>query len=74
MFVKFQDLVENKSGKKIKVFQSDRGGEFIDRRLTNLFEFNGIFHQLSCPRTLEQNDIVERKHQDIVKTSLTMFF
>ncbi|KAL6348305.1 hypothetical protein AAG906_005604 [Vitis piasezkii] len=40
--------------KKIKVFHSDGGGEFINFKLSSHFLSTGIIHQVSCPYTPEQ--------------------
>ena len=73
-FLKFQKLVENQFERKIKIFQSDRGGEFTSNLFTNHLAQCGIAQQLSCPNTPEQNGVAERKHQHIVETGLTMIF
>ena len=48
-FLKFQALIENQFNTKIKVFQSDWGGEF--RYFSILFSNLGIVHRLSCSYT-----------------------
>ena len=68
--VQFKNQVENQLNTKIKIFQSDWGGEF--RSLGSFFTQHGIIHRLSCPYTSEQNGIVERKHRHIVDTGLTL--
>ena len=73
-FLKFQKLVENQFERKIKIFQSDGGGEFTSNLFTNHLAQCGIAQQLSCPNTPEQNGVAERKHQHIVETGLTMIF
>ena len=51
-------------------FQSDLGGEF--QALNKYLKQHGICHRLSCPYTLEQNGIDERKHRHLIETSLTL--
>ncbi|KAL0537331.1 hypothetical protein IC582_026309 [Cucumis melo] len=58
----------------MKVFRSDDGGEFCDNSLQSFFESKGISHQKSCPYTLEQNGIAERKHRHIVETAISLIF
>lgn len=43
-FSKFQCLVENQFERKIKIFQSDGGGEFHSLALKQLFDKKGIHH------------------------------
>lgn len=33
---------------------------------------SGIAHQISCPYTTQQNDLVERKHRHLIETTITM--
>ena len=73
-FLKFQNLVENQLERRIKIFQSDGGGEFQSIKFQNHLSKCGILQQVSCPGTLEQNGVVERKHRHIVEMGLTMFF
>lgn len=74
VFKTFQKLVENQFNSKIKVFQSDGGGEFMNHALKDHFHASGIKHLVSCPYTPEQNGTAERKHRHIVELGLTMLF
>jgi hypothetical protein len=73
-FLKFQAFVEKHFDRKIKIFQSDGGGEFTSNAFMNHLAYNGITQQLSCPHTPEQNGLAERKHRHIVETGLTLLF
>ena len=70
IFLKFKLLIENQLGHKIKNIQSDNAREFIsfDKTLA-LF---GIHHRYTFPYTHQQNGIVERKHQHVVETGLSL--
>ena len=70
MFQKFRTLVERQFNTKIKSIQFDWGGEFhsMSPILSNL----GSSHRISCPHTHEQQGKVERKHQHIVETRLSL--
>jgi hypothetical protein len=70
IFLQFQKYVERFFNSKIKIIQSDWGGEYrsLNKILTNL----GISHRLSCPHTHQQNGAVERKHRHIVETGLAL--
>lgn len=74
IFKTFQLQVENQYNKKIAIFQSDGGGEFINNSLTNHFATTGIKHIVSCPHTPEQNGIAERRHRHITKLGLSMLY
>ena len=60
IFLTFQKYVEKKFDRKIKVIQSDWGGEY--HRLHTYFHQNGIKHRLACLYTHQQNGAIERKH------------
>lgn len=55
---------------RLLILQTDWGEEY--RRLNSYLAQNGIIFHQTCPRTSEQNDIVERKHRHIVKTGFTL--
>jgi len=73
-FQKFHVLVENQLDKKIKVFQSDGGGEFKSQELVRHMANAGITHQMSCPHTPEQNGVAERKHRHITELGRAMLY
>ena len=60
--------------KKIKIFHSDGGGEFVNKRLALHFQQQGIVHQLSYPHTPEKTDFVGRCHHTIRELGMTMIF
>ncbi|KAI3514490.1 hypothetical protein L1887_12931 [Cichorium endivia] len=70
----FITLLQTQFSRKIKVFQSDGGTEFVNHTVRKIFEDNGTFHRLSCPYTPQQNGRAERKHRHIVETGLAMLF
>ena len=69
-FYSFQAYVERQFQTKIRVFQSDWGGEY--RRLNHYFRRTGIHHCVTCPHTSQQNGIAEPKHRHIVETGLAL--
>lgn len=70
----FLNLVQTQCSRKVKVFQSDGGTEFVNHTVRKIFEDNGTFHRFSCPYTPQQNGRAERKHRHIVETGLAMLF
>lgn len=69
-FTDFKQLVENQFDHKIKILQTDGGGEFI--ALKSFLQTHGIQHRLSCPYTPEQNGLAERKHRHITEMGRTL--
>lgn len=61
---------------KIISIKSDHRGEFENGLFKHFFEEKGISHNFSCPRTLQQHGVVERKNrtlQEMVRTLLSEF-
>lgn len=62
--------------KKIKVFRSDSGGEYISAAFRTLlasthFTYKAV-SQRSCPHTPQQNGVAERKHRHILETARSL--
>ena len=53
-------MIEKQTGRKIKNFRSDRGGEFMPADFTEFLEEPGIARETSAPRTPQQNGFAER--------------
>ena len=70
IFLQFKKLVENLTERKIKIFQSDWGGEY--RPLKTILANFGISFQHPCSHTHNQNGKIERKHRHITETALSL--
>ena len=57
---------------KIVKVRSDHGGEFENKLFENIFDSYGISHDFSCPRTPQQNRVVERKNKTLQEMAHTM--
>ena len=66
MFKRYKMEVENQKERKIKVFRSDRGGEYFPSEFDEFCENEGIIHQRSAPYTPQQNGLAERKNRTLV--------
>jgi len=71
-FQEFKALVENQTGKKIKVLQSDNGGEYTSHAFNEYCQQEGIKRQLTVPYTPQQNGVAERKNRSIVGAARAM--
>ncbi|KAG8492721.1 hypothetical protein CXB51_010467 [Gossypium anomalum] len=69
-FLHLYKFIEVQFGCKVKVLQTNWGGEF--RSFPQVLSQLGIHHRLSCPHTSEQNGLVERKHRHIVDIDMTL--
>lgn len=60
-------LLEAISGQAVKVVRSDRGGEYVNKDLSDYLAGRGIQHQLTAPYTPEQNGSAERLNRTLVE-------
>ena len=66
-FKVYKDEVENQLRKKIKVFRSDRGGEYFSSEFNSFCEENDIINECTTPNTPQYNDIAERKNKTFLE-------
>jgi len=66
--------VENLTGKKIKVFRSDNGGEYVDKDFTDYCTKEGIRREWIVPYNPEQNGVAESKNGTIVEATKAMLY
>ena len=59
-------LVEKEAGTSIKIFHSDRDGEYNSQKFINFCEEHEIQKQLTAAYTLQQNGVSERKNRTIL--------
>ena len=63
-FKQYKNEVENKLNLKIKIIQSDRGGEYESHFAVICLEY-GIIHQTTTPYTPKSNGFVEWKNRTL---------
>ena len=68
---RFCAYISDQFATTVKTFHSDNAREFI---FADYFSNNGIVHQFSCVETLQQNSVVERKHQHLLNVSRSLLF
>jgi transposase InsO family protein len=71
-FQEFKALVENQSGKGIKVLRSDNGGEYSSRQFVDFCAQHGIRRQMTIPYNPQQNGVTERKNRAITGAARSM--
>ena len=59
-------LVENETGKRLKAFHTDGGGEFVSTEWKNFMKKRGIFWSNTSSYTPEQNGVAERLNGTIM--------
>ena len=71
-FKEYEAMVTNMTEKKIKILRSDNGGEYTIKEFSIYLKEKGIQHQLSVPRTPQQNGVAERMNRTIQETARSM--
>ena len=61
LFKVFKALVENQSGRRLKILGSENGGEYVKSEFIQYCKDVGIQMQHSIPYTPKQNGVVERE-------------
>ena len=73
-FREFKALVENLTGKKIKILCSNNGGEYTDKEFTNFCAREGIIREWTSPYNPEQNEVAKWKNMTIVGAAKAMLY
>jgi hypothetical protein len=71
-FKEWQRLMEKQTGKEVKVFRTDGGGEYTSKRFEAYLASCGIRHEISAPYTPQQNEVAERGNRSIVEKARSM--
>ena len=71
-FTDLKALIENASGRKIKILRSDNGGKYISNYFLHIFSQIGIQIQHSIPYTPQQNGVAERKNRSLKEMTTCM--
>ena len=71
-FMTFVAWIEKLTGRKIRKFRSDRGGEFTSAAFDEFLAEQGITRETSAPRTPQQNGLTERMNQTILGGAKSM--
>lgn len=66
-FKEFKSCAEKQTGKKLKKFRTDGGGEFCSEDFEKFLRGHGILHQKTAPHTPEQNGVAERFNRTVVE-------
>ena len=71
-FQKWKALVENISGRKLKALRTDRGGEYTSTEFEEFLQSAGVRHEMTVPKTPEQNGVAERMNRTLVESVRSM--
>ncbi|KAL4346609.1 hypothetical protein GQ457_17G009640 [Hibiscus cannabinus] len=73
-FKEFKIFVENQSNCKLKVLRTDNDGEYVSNEFNDFYRDSGIIHQLTIPRTPQQNGVCERRNQTVLEMARCTLF
>jgi transposase InsO family protein len=73
-FQDFKNLVENQTGRHIRVFRTDNGKEFDSYKYDELCRASGIKRELTVPYNPQQNGVAERKNRTICEAARAMMY
>lgn len=71
LFQSFYFYVATQINKRIKILRSDNGLEFD---MKDFYNFKGILHEMRYLDTPQQNDMVERKHRNLLNVTRALCF
>jgi hypothetical protein len=71
-FQMFWSEIKTQFGKTIWILWSDNAKEYFSTSFNSFMASHGIIYQSSCPHTLQQNGVAERKHHHLVDTARTL--
>ena len=60
------------SGHNLKTLRTDSGGEFTSHKFKSYLKSSGVRHELTIPKTPEQNGMAERLDHTLVETTRSM--
>ena len=70
--LEWKAMVEKSCGGKLKVLRSDNGGEYTGREFQEYLKAEGVRHELTVPKTPQQNGVAERLNRTLVEMIRTM--
>ena len=71
-FKEWKTMVELQHAKRVKILRSDNGGEYTSKQFEQYLKKEGIKHELTIPKTPEQNGVAERMNRTVVEMTRSM--
>ena len=71
-FLDWKTQAEKFSGHQLKVLRTDNGGEYTSKEFENYLKSEGVRHELTVPKTPEQNGVAERLNRTLVEAVRSM--
>nr|DAD23742.1 TPA_asm: hypothetical protein HUJ06_025205 [Nelumbo nucifera] len=71
-FNEFRKVAVAEVGKRIRCLRTDNGGEYTSGEFSDFLREHQIRHQFTCPNTLQQNGVAERKNRHLAEICRSM--
>ena len=71
-FLEWKSMVERSTGRNLKVLCSNNGGEYMSTQFQSYLKKEGIRHELTVPRSPEQNGVAERSNRTLMEAVRAM--
>ena len=71
-FLEWKALAEKSTGRKLKVLRTDNGSEYTSAEFEAYMKKEGVRHELTVPKTPEQNGVAEWMNRTLVETTRSM--
>ena len=65
-------MVEKSTGRRVKCLRTDNGGEYTSLEFQSYLKKEGIVHELTVPRTPQQNGVAERLNRTLMEAVRSM--
>ena len=72
IFMRLHQQLERQFDGKVKIFQSDNGGEYLSKTFTKYLALEGIEHQTTVKECSAQNGLSERGHLTLMDMARSM--
>ncbi|GJU68929.1 retrovirus-related pol polyprotein from transposon TNT 1-94 [Tanacetum coccineum] len=70
--IKFLKMIQVRLNTPVRNIRTDNGTEFVNQTLRSYYESVGISHETSVARSLQQNNVVERRNRTLIEATRTM--
>ena len=71
-FLEWKAQVERSTGRKLTTLRSDNAGEYVSVDFEKCLKKEGVRHELTVPKTQEQNGVAERMNRTLVEAVRSM--
>ena len=71
-YLEWKALVEKATKRKVRTLRTDNGGEYTSTQFNNYLKAEGIRHELTIPKTPEQNGVAEQLNRTLMEMAHSM--